>query len=537
MLQEAEPIDPRALARSIWSAEDLPDVRLFDRLVDGVAMLARRLEAAATEELRKARRGFQRFFRNARVDPKALKSKADDFAVAEIQSEEVILVAHDTTEVDLHGPYEPSDAGVLRSSQARGYLVHSALAIHPVTGRTLALLDSHAWTRRGPMRHGDHKGRRPQDRESAKWRRGIRRVTAMVGKAGLKVRMVHVFDAEGAIHENFAFARKEHHAVLARVSEERCIAEGPGKLWAHLAAQPVVQSWETQVRTAASRDALKAARHQAEKEAAREAMCAGDLARQEGLGRRMAPSDASKRARMARLAVLRRVGDAAVARIQETVQRLGSTRAVTLEVRHAPVTLTPKDGRKPVKVNAVYFREIDAPTNVEPVEWMVLTTCVVQDAHDALQIGRWYQMRYAIEEIHKVFKTGLHMEDEPFDEIRSFQRFLAVAGPVATQIMRWREHARTDPQAPASEHVDAAMLDMLKEACRYHGFVLPRRPWTLKDFIVRLAQLGGYERRPDRQPGWLVIWRGMRRLQEFAGIYAYVQSSKKTATGPRCVPK
>jgi len=129
------------------------------------------------------------------------------------------------------------------------------------------------------------------------------------------------------------------------------------------------------------------------------------------------------------------------------------------------------------------------------------------------------------------------MEDEPFDNSRSFRRFLAVAGPVATHLVRGREQARTAPAAPAEAHVEAAQPALLKEACRFHGIALPRRAWTLQDFIVRLAQLGGYERRPDRAPGWLVIWRGWRRLQEFGAIYSYAQSGRKTGRGKRSVPE
>ena len=178
-----------------------------------------------------------------------------------------------------------------------------------------------------------------------------------------------------------------------------------------------------------------------------------------------------------------------------------------------------------------------APDNVEPVEWMLLTTCPVKTPADALRIGHWYKMRYGIEEVHKVLKTGLHMEDEPFDNIRSFRRYLAIAGPIATQLVRWREVAKESPQALASDHVEAEVIDALKEACRFRGISLPRRAWTLADFVVRLAQLGGYERRPDREPGWQVIWRGWRRLQEFIEIYKFAQSGEKKARKKRSVPE
>ncbi len=64
-----------------------------------------------------------------------------------------------------------------------------------------------------------------------------------------------------------------------------------------------------------------------------------------------------------------------------------------------------------------------------------------------------------------------------------------------------------------------------KTACRYYQLPLPRRAWTVKDVVLRLAALGGYERRPDRTPGWLVLWRGWRELLRFWRIAHFVENA------------
>jgi hypothetical protein len=45
-----------------------------------------------------------------------------------------------------------------------------------------------------------------------------------------------------------------------------------------------------------------------------------------------------------------------------------------------------------------------------------------------------------------------------------------------------------------------------------HGNV--RRDWSLHDFFYALARLGGHQnRRTDKRPGWLVLWRGWMHLE------------------------
>jgi len=537
MLLPHDSFHAEGFVRSVWGQEDLPDRRLFERLVRSATMLLHRTSAPTSEEARAERRGFQRFYRNERIDPLVLSAKSDAYAIDALRGLDLCIVAHDTTEVALRGADTPEDAGVLRSSYSRGYLLHDAIALHPGTGVVLAWMDGQAWTRGASLRHQDHRTRTPQQRESIKWRRGIRRVERKIGKAHLAIRMVHVMDSEGTTHENFLFAVHNAHKIISRVSEDRLIAEHEGKLWAFLEKQPSTKTWTTTVRTTPSKTALKAARLAAEQENFSAAQRAGKQAQDEVLRKGLSPSEATKRARKARLAVLRKAGDAAVAALVAEVKALGQVREVDLAIRHAKVTLTPKDKRRPVRVQAVLFQEISPPDNVEPVEWMLLTNYRVKTAQDALQIGCWYKMRYCIEDIHKVLKTGLHMEDEPFENIRNFQRYLAVAGPIAAQLVRWREASRVEPHAPASNYIEQEQIETLKAACRYRRIALPRRPWTIADFILRLAQLGGYERRPDRHPGWLVIWRGWRRLEEFAEIYQFAQTEGESARRKRCVPK
>ena len=48
-----------------------------------------------------------------------------------------------------------------------------------------------------------------------------------------------------------------------------------------------------------------------------------------------------------------------------------------------------------------------------------------------------------------------------------------------------------------------------------------RKMLTVHEFFLALARLGGHQnRKSDRQPGWLVLWRGWTKLQAMLDGYA-----------------
>ena len=94
-----------------------------------------------------------------------------------------------------------------------------------------------------------------------------------------------------------------------------------------------------------------------------------------------------------------------------------------------------------------------------------------------------------------------------------------------------------NPLEPAAPHLGDEAIERLKLACRYHHLPLPRRPWTVGDVISRLAQMGGYEPRKDRPPGWKVIWRGWRVFNNFWDHVRFVRHQTAPLARPKRAPK
>ena len=81
-------------------------------------------------------------------------------------------------------------------------------------------------------------------------------------------------------------------------------------------------------------------------------------------------------------------------------------RQATLALRFCPVTLCPPRHRKAeglpgMPLWAVQVREIAPPSDVQPIEWLLLTTMAVQTAEDARERVAWYACRWGIELMFK----------------------------------------------------------------------------------------------------------------------------------------
>ena len=98
-------------------------------------------------------------------------------------------------------------------------------------------------------------------------------------------------------------------------------------------------------------------------------------------------------------------------KIPETGKR--KARIAKLAVRFSKVLLRVPyrfDNRDPLPVYAVYATEIDCPEGETPLEWMLLTTEVVEELETALKILRWYTYRWRVEDFHEIFKSGCQCE-------------------------------------------------------------------------------------------------------------------------------
>lgn len=160
-------------------AADFKDIRLTQRLMTTVERFAEHPNSSIPEAAqgKTEAKAMYRFFDNAAVTPEAILEPHRERTRRRAAEHEVVLVAQDTTEINLSAHPATKGLGYLTCSHARGLLVHHLLCLSP-DGTPLGLLDQIVWTRPieelGKKRTRDR--RKTQDKESQRWLQGLQSV-------------------------------------------------------------------------------------------------------------------------------------------------------------------------------------------------------------------------------------------------------------------------------------------------------------------------------------------------------------------------
>jgi hypothetical protein len=372
------------------------------------------------------------------------------------KTDQVVLVLHDTTELDYSGLLSIRDLGPLGGGLNRGFLCHNSLAFDPQRHEVLGVANQILHRRRHVGRQEKVRAKRERlDRESRLWINGI----AAVGPAPAGCCWIHVAD-RGA--DSFEFLGRDWgptEGFVMRSKVNRVIRRGHD---VHQVADDSAKDYlHTYVRGLPLR------------------------------GRR-------------EIVVSARPGQ--------------PQRTAVVAASFAPVLLCPPHVRRgiyekrPLPLWVVRIAEIDPPKGVKPLEWLLLTNRKVGTLQDAWERADWYECRWVIEEYHKAKKTGCAIEELQFTSSAALKPMIALLSVVAVTLLNLREASRRPDakERPATDLVDARYVHVLS-AWRYKKI---RMDLSIHDFFYAVARLGGHQnRKHDHRPGWLVLWRGWMALQ------------------------
>jgi hypothetical protein len=218
---------------------ELGDARLDARLVGLLEAFSRRPEASCTEVLGRAgARAAYRFWNNQRIEPEQILTAHVGRTAQRSAEYPVVLVAQDTSEINLTSHPATRGTGYLGSPQCRGLLLHSLLAISP-TGVPLGLLRQFTWTRPLAQLGKRHRRRKNalNEKESQRWLDGL---AAAAETLPQHPHVVLMGDRESDLFDLFAAPRPAHVDLLVRVCREKRRVEHPAKyLDAALESQPI----------------------------------------------------------------------------------------------------------------------------------------------------------------------------------------------------------------------------------------------------------------------------------------------------------
>jgi hypothetical protein len=367
------------------------------------------------------------------------------------QTSEVLLVLHDTTELDYTGLLSIQDFGSIGNGGRRGYLCHNSLAFDPRRHEVLGLVNQILHRRRLVGHKEKLKAKRDRaDRESRLWVDGLQGI----GPAPAGCRWVHVADRGADTFEFFARLRADGHGFVVRSRTERVIRRG------HDANGP--------------KDSLHA------------------------YARTLTPRQQHEIVVSARPGQPQRKAMVAVA-FAPVLLWMPRLRRGEYE-------------KHPLPLWVVRVSEVNPPAHVDPLEWILLTNQGVASIEDAWERVSWYECRWVIEEYHKAQKTGCGIEDLQFTSSQALEPMIALLSVVAVTLLNLREAARRPDahEKQATDLVDVRYVAVLS-AWRYKKV---RKDLSVHDFFYALARLGGHQnRKSDHRPGWLILWRGWMALQ------------------------
>ena len=378
-----------------------------------------------------------------------------------LQQQGTVLILHDATELDYTTITSLTTLGQIGNGSRRGYICQNSLAVAAESAEVLGLANQILHHRhRSPKGEARPQSRRRADRESRLWVQGAQ----AVGPTPEGVHWVHVADRGS---DTFEALETFHHLgrFVVRANTSR------GCAGSHDPALPVDTHLHDYARSLPS------------------------------LGSK--PVDVSFRAAHRKGRTHR----------PAQPQRKTSVRVAAGPVRlQAPHVHRGEHGNDPLALWVVHLREENPPAEGDPLEWFLLTNQPVHTLEHALEVARWYELRWIIEELHKAMKTGCGIENPQFTSEDALQPTIAVLSVVATFLLNLRELGRRPDAKERPAHQVVCPL-MVKVLCLWrHEREHP--DWSIHSFVLALARLGGHQnRKHDGHPGWLTLWRGWQALQ------------------------
>jgi hypothetical protein len=450
---------PEAWAQALFADLDLGDRRRERRARAMVAALAAHPRDTIPQAMGSwaASKGAYRLLANEAVEPEALLKAAGRATARACRGRPRLGCVQDTTTLSFPRAPAIEGLGPVTNLDVPGLHVHTALAVG-VDGQVIGLVGQQTWARPPGVstRRLSERERPRHERESAKWQRGITQARWAFAGEPEAPRLIHLFDREGDIT-----------AVIADI-----LAAGEGAVIRSLHNRRVLGERGEVVHAHALLAAAPVLAH-------------------------------------TQIEIVRRHGRPA--------------RTAQVEVRALRLALAPV-GRKgpdpPLVLWLVEAREVKAPAGIEPLLWRLWTTEPADEAEPALEVLALYRLRWKIEEVHLVLKSGCRIEDLRLASAAKLAKALALLTPVAARLVALRDLARREPEVPCTRVLGDSEWRALWT--RIHGAPPPAEAAapTLAQATLWIGRLGGHlGRRGDGPPGVRTLWRGLRDLAVLTELF------------------
>ncbi|MBK8202989.1 MAG: IS4 family transposase [Bdellovibrionales bacterium] len=148
-----------------------------------------------------------------------------------------------------------------------------------------------------------------------------------------------------------------------------------------------------------------------------------------------------------------------------------------------------------------------------------MTNLEVKTVTSALEKVRWYGLRWKIEEYFRILKSGCSIEKCRLISADKLIKMIALTCVIAFKLMYLSKAALSQPDEDCSKVLSQQEWQTLyfrEKKTRK----IPKNPPSIKEAMIWLGKLGGFlNRKGDKLPGTMVLWRGYEILQENIAMY------------------
>jgi hypothetical protein len=419
-----------------------------------------------------------RFLDNEHVTASSILAPHRDATIERIRAQTVVLIAQDTTELDVTRPHEiVVGSGPLNESSRVGFHDHASLAMTP-EHLALGVVQAKIWARDpvefekdADQKRAERRAKSIEDKESVRWPEGYL-AACQVAQEAPETHIVSLADSEGDIYEFILEARAvegvRKASFIIRACQNRALVatdETPfPELHNHLREQvlstPILAERTLEIR-----------------------------------GRDPKSKDHRKR------------------------KQPREPRTAVVAIRAARVTLRgpsrPGGKLEDVEVNVVLVSELNPPPGAEPIEWILLTDLPIDTVEDVLHVIDYYTCRWQIEIYFRILKSGCKVEESQLQTAARFEPYLALNMIVSWRIMHVMMLGRECPDLPCDVAFDDDEWQAVYAAVKKER--PPSQPPSMKTIVGMIASLGGWlGRKCDGPPGPKAMWVGIQRMTDLA---------------------
>ena len=174
-------------------------------------------------------------------------------------------------------------------------------------------------------------------------------------------------------------------------------------------------------------------------------------------------------------------------------------------------------GSPELKLNIIICQEKDSEQE-SPLCWTLYTTEPINSVEDAKTLVRYYELRWRIEEFHKVWKSdGTEVEELRLQHCENIKRIAIIKAFIAVRLMQLQEMVKNKASAEqicCTTYVTDLTWKLLWRKVE-KGKELPKIPPSLHWFYYATARLSGwYDSKRNGRVGVKAIWQGWLKLAE-----------------------